>query len=87
MEVHVGKQLHRNDHVRDTLKAILIVSRDAMKTKSEEVFESFLTLNCLPFQKVEEVLERAAHRRRNSRTPEIRVTEFKIFLSLSAPPT
>jgi hypothetical protein len=33
-----------------------------MKTKSEEVLEEFLTLNNLPFQKVEEVQEKAAHR-------------------------
>ena len=33
-----------------------------MKTKSEEVFESFLTLNGLVFQKIEEVLKKGAHR-------------------------
>jgi hypothetical protein len=33
-----------------------------MKTKSEEVFESFLSLNGLKFTKVEEVLEKGAHR-------------------------
>ncbi len=33
-----------------------------MKTKSEEVFESFLTLNNLPFEKIEEILEKGEHR-------------------------
>lgn len=33
-----------------------------MKTKSEEVFESFLTLYNLPFQKIEEVHEKGARR-------------------------
>jgi hypothetical protein len=33
-----------------------------MKTKSEEVFESFLTLNNIPFQKIEEVKEKASYR-------------------------
>jgi len=33
-----------------------------MKTKSEEVFESFLALNNVPFQKIEEVKEKASYR-------------------------
>jgi hypothetical protein len=33
-----------------------------MKTKSEEVFESFLALNNVPFKKIEEVREKASHR-------------------------
>lgn len=33
-----------------------------MKTKSEEVFESFLTLNNIPFKKIEEIKEKASYR-------------------------
>jgi hypothetical protein len=33
-----------------------------MKTKSEEVFENFLTLNNILFQRIEEVKEKASHR-------------------------
>ncbi len=33
-----------------------------MKTKSEEVFEVFLTVNKVQFEKIEEVKEKAAHR-------------------------
>ena len=33
-----------------------------MKTKSEEVLESFLTFNSLPFRKIEEVQEKGAYR-------------------------
>ncbi len=33
-----------------------------MKTKSEEIFENFLNLNNLPFEKIEEVSTKGAHR-------------------------
>lgn len=33
-----------------------------MKTRSEDVFENFLTLNNVPFQRIEEVKEKGSHR-------------------------